>query len=205
LQDNGIDGAYLYDSDDVKVSVEPSTDPTLISGNARRGIYAVSSDGLALDPLDSFNNPGSINIYSNAGDGLYLSASTDAYLGDPTYMGVHIYSNSNPGLSFYNSANENQAFMLNLTNNEQGIYSSGSSFNNFTRCIVNTSTSGPGFNFVNSDSNRLVENTIESAFNDGIRLGLSSHNTFDNDTVYIAVIGNRNDDEVYRRFKQQNQ
>ncbi len=28
---------------------------------------------------------------------------------------------------------------------------------------------------------------------------------FDNDTVYIAVIGNRNDDEVYRRFKQQNQ
>jgi mRNA interferase RelE/StbE len=26
---------------------------------------------------------------------------------------------------------------------------------------------------------------------------------FDNDTVYIAVIGKRNDDEVYRRFKQQ--
>ncbi len=27
---------------------------------------------------------------------------------------------------------------------------------------------------------------------------------FDNDTVYIAVIGKRNDDEVYKRFKQQN-
>jgi len=25
----------------------------------------------------------------------------------------------------------------------------------------------------------------------------------DNDTVYIAVIGKRNDDEVYKRFKQQ--
>ena len=99
-------------------------------------------------------------------------------------MGVHIYSNSNPGLSFYNSANENQAFMLNLTNNEQGIYSSGSSFNNFTRCIVNTSTTGPGFNFVNSDNNRLVEDTIESAFNDGIRLGLSNHNILENNTVY---------------------
>jgi mRNA interferase RelE/StbE len=27
---------------------------------------------------------------------------------------------------------------------------------------------------------------------------------FDKDTVYIAVIGKRNDDEVYKRFKQQN-
>lgn len=27
---------------------------------------------------------------------------------------------------------------------------------------------------------------------------------FDNDTVYIAVIGKRNDDEVYKRFKHQN-
>ena len=27
---------------------------------------------------------------------------------------------------------------------------------------------------------------------------------FDDDTIYIAVIGKRNDDEVYRRFKQQN-
>ncbi len=27
---------------------------------------------------------------------------------------------------------------------------------------------------------------------------------FDKDTVYIAVIGKRNDDEVYRQFKQQN-
>ena len=27
---------------------------------------------------------------------------------------------------------------------------------------------------------------------------------FDNDTVYIAVIGKRNDDEVYKRFKKQN-
>jgi len=27
---------------------------------------------------------------------------------------------------------------------------------------------------------------------------------FDNDTVYIAVIGKRNDDEVYKRFKRQN-
>jgi mRNA interferase RelE/StbE len=27
---------------------------------------------------------------------------------------------------------------------------------------------------------------------------------FNNDTVYIAVIGKRNDDEVYKRFKQQN-
>ena len=26
---------------------------------------------------------------------------------------------------------------------------------------------------------------------------------FDNDTVYIAVIGKRNDDEVYKRIKQQ--
>jgi mRNA interferase RelE/StbE len=26
----------------------------------------------------------------------------------------------------------------------------------------------------------------------------------DNNTVYIAVIGKRNDDEVYKRFKQQN-
>lgn len=27
---------------------------------------------------------------------------------------------------------------------------------------------------------------------------------FDDDTVYISVIGKRNDDEVYKRFKQQN-
>jgi mRNA interferase RelE/StbE len=27
---------------------------------------------------------------------------------------------------------------------------------------------------------------------------------FDKDTVYIAVIGKRNDDEVYKRFKQKN-
>ena len=27
---------------------------------------------------------------------------------------------------------------------------------------------------------------------------------FDKDTFYIAVIGKRNDDEVYKRFKQQN-
>jgi mRNA interferase RelE/StbE len=27
---------------------------------------------------------------------------------------------------------------------------------------------------------------------------------FDTDTVYIAVIGKRNDDEVYKRFKQRN-
>ena len=27
---------------------------------------------------------------------------------------------------------------------------------------------------------------------------------FDEDTVYIVVIGKRNDDEVYKRFKQQN-
>jgi mRNA interferase RelE/StbE len=27
---------------------------------------------------------------------------------------------------------------------------------------------------------------------------------FDKDTVYIAVVGKRNDDEVYKRFKQRN-